>query len=100
MGSEGITPHIHNFRTVRSKVVSFTPRPLYLRGKSPRYPLDRRRGGGKSRSAHCGGQQDLLSLPEIETQFLGHATSKLVAIPTELYRLHLKYNGNYRYHLL
>jgi hypothetical protein len=26
-------------------MVSFTPRPLYPRGKSPRYPLDRRRGG-------------------------------------------------------
>jgi hypothetical protein len=26
-------------------VVSFTPLPLYPRGKSPRYPLDRRLGG-------------------------------------------------------
>jgi len=29
-------------------VVSFTPRPLYRRGKSPRYPLDRRLGGPQS----------------------------------------------------
>jgi hypothetical protein len=28
-------------------VVSFTPRPLYLQRKSPRYPLDRRLGGRK-----------------------------------------------------
>jgi hypothetical protein len=29
-------------------VVSFTPMPLYLRGKSPRYPLDRGLGGSQS----------------------------------------------------
>jgi hypothetical protein len=28
--------------------VSFTPLPLYLRGKSPRYPLDRRLGEKKN----------------------------------------------------
>jgi hypothetical protein len=26
-------------------VVTFTTRPLYLRGKSPRYPMERRLGG-------------------------------------------------------
>jgi hypothetical protein len=31
-------------------VVRFTPRPLYPRGKSPRYPLDRGLGGPQSRS--------------------------------------------------
>jgi hypothetical protein len=31
-------------------VVSFTPRPLYTRGKSPRYPLDRRLAGPQRRS--------------------------------------------------
>jgi hypothetical protein len=35
-------------------VVSFTPRPLYPRGKSPRYPLDRRLGGLQSRSGRLG----------------------------------------------
>jgi hypothetical protein len=35
-------------------VVSFTPRPHYPRGKSLRYPLDRRLGGGGSRSGRCG----------------------------------------------
>jgi hypothetical protein len=28
--------------------VSFTPRPLYLQGKSPQYPLDKRLGGPQS----------------------------------------------------
>jgi hypothetical protein len=32
------------------RVVSFTPQPLYPRGKSPRYPLDRRLGGPQSQS--------------------------------------------------
>jgi hypothetical protein len=35
-------------------VVSITPRPLYLQGKCPRYPLDRILGGPKSRSGRCG----------------------------------------------
>jgi hypothetical protein len=34
--------------------VSFTPRQLYPRGKSPRFPLDRRLGGLQSRSARGG----------------------------------------------
>jgi hypothetical protein len=33
-------------------VVSFTPRPLYPRGKSPRYLFDRRLGGPRSRSQY------------------------------------------------
>jgi hypothetical protein len=37
-------------------VVSFTPRPLFLQGKSPWYPLDRRLGGPQSRSG-CGGEE-------------------------------------------
>jgi hypothetical protein len=32
---------------------NFTSRPLYLRGKSPRCPLDRRLGGPQSRSGRC-----------------------------------------------
>jgi hypothetical protein len=33
-------------------VVSFTPWPLYLRGKIPQYPLDRRLGGPQSQSGY------------------------------------------------
>jgi len=37
-------------------------RPLYIRGKSPRYPLDRRSGGAKSRSGR-GGEEKNIFIP-------------------------------------
>jgi hypothetical protein len=40
-------------------VVSFTPLPLYSRGKSPRYPLDRRLGAPQSRSEERGEEKIL-----------------------------------------
>jgi hypothetical protein len=40
-------------------VVSFTPLPLYSRGKNPRYPLDRRLGGPQSRSGRLGEEKIL-----------------------------------------
>jgi hypothetical protein len=40
-------------------VVNFTPRPHYPRGKSPRYPLDRRLGGPQSRSGRFGEEKIL-----------------------------------------
>jgi hypothetical protein len=40
-------------------VVSFTPRPLYPRGKSPRYPLVRKLGGPQSRSG-ISGEENIL----------------------------------------
>jgi hypothetical protein len=39
-------------------VVSFTRRPLYPRGKSPRYSLDRRLGGPQSRSERYGEEKN------------------------------------------
>jgi hypothetical protein len=38
------------------------PLPFYLRGNSPRYPLDRRLGGPQSRFGRCGEEQNLLPL--------------------------------------
>jgi hypothetical protein len=35
-------------------VLSFTPLLLYPRGRSPRYPLDRRLGGPQNQYGHCG----------------------------------------------
>jgi hypothetical protein len=46
--------------------VSFAPRPLYLQGKSLRYPLDRRLGGPQNRSGHGGEEKNSQSLPGIE----------------------------------
>jgi hypothetical protein len=47
-------------------MVSFMPLPLYLRGKSPRYPLDRRLGGPQSRSVRRG-EEKILDLIETLT---------------------------------
>jgi hypothetical protein len=44
-GSGAIAPRLHDLGTRWRGVVSFTPRPLYPQGKSPRNPLDRRLGG-------------------------------------------------------
>jgi hypothetical protein len=40
MGNRGTAPRIHKLG--RRRIVSFTPRPTYSLGKSPRYALDRR----------------------------------------------------------
>jgi hypothetical protein len=47
-------------------VVSFTPRPLHSRGKSPRYLLDRRLGGPQSRSG-LRGEEKILDPDETRT---------------------------------
>jgi hypothetical protein len=54
--------------TIRDLGSSFTPWPLYLRGKSPWYPLDRRFGRPQSRSGRCGVEKTVLPLPGIEPQ--------------------------------
>jgi hypothetical protein len=62
-GSRGIAPRILNLGPRWRRVVSFTPRPLYPQGKSPRYPLDRRLGGPQSRSGHGGEEKNSQPLP-------------------------------------
>jgi hypothetical protein len=49
-GSGGIAPRILILGIRWSWAVSFTSRSLYLQGKSPWYPLDRRLGGPQNRS--------------------------------------------------
>jgi hypothetical protein len=68
-------------------LVSFTPRPLYPRGKSPRYPLDMRFGEPQSQSGRSGEENNLLILLAIELRFLDRPASSLVVISTELSRL-------------
>jgi hypothetical protein len=53
-GSRGKAPHSLDLGTRQRSVVSFTFRPLYLQGKSPWYPLDRRLGGPQNWSGHGG----------------------------------------------
>jgi hypothetical protein len=52
------------------RVVSFKPRPLYPRGKSPGNTLDRRLGEPQSRSGRCGEEKNTMVLPGIEPRFL------------------------------
>jgi hypothetical protein len=68
-------------------MVSYTARTPYCRGKSPRYPLDRRLIGPQSRYGRCGVEKNLLPLTEIK-----HRTSSpwTVSIRTELSRLFTK----------
>jgi hypothetical protein len=47
-------------------MVSFTPQPLYLQGKSPWCPLDRRLGGPQSLSGHGGEEKNSQPPPGIE----------------------------------
>jgi hypothetical protein len=49
-------------------VVTFTTRPLYLQGKSPRHLLARRLGGPQSQSGCCAVKKNPLLLPRIEPQ--------------------------------
>jgi hypothetical protein len=63
-------------------VVSFTPRPLYSQGKSPRYPLDRRLGGPQSRSGRGGEEKN--SQPPPREPNSSHLIYSLVTILTEL----------------
>jgi hypothetical protein len=58
-------------------VVSFKPRPLYPRGKSPGYPLDRRLGGPHNRSERRG-EEKILAPTGTRTP----TSPKPVAIPT------------------
>jgi hypothetical protein len=65
-------------------VVSFTPRQLYPREKSPRFPLDRRLGGSQKRSGCCG--EGKKSFPYWDSNSDPSAIQP-VAILTELSRL-------------
>jgi hypothetical protein len=54
----GVAPRILDLGTRWKWVVSFAARPLYTRGKSPWYPLDRSLGGPQSRSGRGGEEKN------------------------------------------
>jgi hypothetical protein len=65
----GVEVYLHSFFDLGTRwrwVVSFTPRPLYLQGKSPRYPLDRRLGVLQGRSGRYGEEKNSQPPPGIE----------------------------------
>jgi hypothetical protein len=65
-GNGCIAPCILYLGTRWRWVVSFTPRPLYPKGKSLSYPLDRRLGGPQSRSGRGGEEKNSQPLPGLE----------------------------------
>jgi hypothetical protein len=67
-------------------VVSFTLQPLYPRGKSPQYPLDRRLGGPQTWSGQRG-EEKILPLLGLKLRSLGRPTRS-----QSLYRL--RYPGS------
>jgi hypothetical protein len=79
-------PHLPDLGTSWRWVVSFTPRPLYLRGKSPRYPLDRRLGGYQNLSERRG-EERIPDFNGTRTPTVRSSSPQPVAIPTELSRL-------------
>jgi hypothetical protein len=62
--------YILDLGTSWTRVVSFTPRPLYPLGKSPCYPLDRRLGGPQNDLKDVK-KRKFLTLPGLELRPLG-----------------------------
>jgi hypothetical protein len=83
-GSGGIAPRILDFVTRRRGVVSFTPRPLYLQGKSPCYPLNRRLIGLHNPSGRDGEEKNSHPLPGLEPPIIQRVAQRHT---TELSRL-------------
>jgi hypothetical protein len=82
-GSGGIAPGIVDLGTRWRSVVSFTLRPLYLQGKSPWYPLDRRLGGSQSRPGHGGEEKNSQPLLGLEPSIIQPVAHRYI---TELSR--------------
>jgi hypothetical protein len=72
--SGGIAPRILDLGNRKKRVVSITVRPLYPQGKSPCYPLDRKRRRPQSRSANGGEEKNSHPLPELEVNVQNPST--------------------------
>jgi hypothetical protein len=75
-------------------VASFTPRLLYLEGKSPWHPLDRRLGGTQIRFG-CGGEEkNSQPLPGLEPPIIQPVAERYTTELSRLldvYKLYLKF---------
>jgi hypothetical protein len=87
--SRCIDPHFLDLGASWRWVVSFTSWPLYPRGKSCQYPLDRRLGVAQSWSGRHG-EEEIFDLPGLKLWPLGRPASS-----QSLYRL--CYPGLYEY---
>jgi hypothetical protein len=76
-------------------VVSFMPRPLYLQGKSPRYPSDRRLGGPQSRSGRGGEEKTSYPLTGLELPVIQPVAQRYT---TELTRPHEEFSSLHFFH--
>ena len=86
-GSWSIAQFIHTFGTKLRRVVSLAQRPLYPRRSSHRYLLSRELEGSQRQSGCFGEQINLLSLAEMDLQFLCRPAINPVTTVTELSRL-------------
>jgi hypothetical protein len=77
MGSGGATPGILNLDTGWKCMAIFMVRLLFLSGRNPLHPLERRVGGSKSRCGHGGGKK-YLPPQVIEPPFFCHPAGSLV----------------------
>jgi hypothetical protein len=57
----------------------FSPRQLYLQGKSPWYTLNMRIGGPQSRSGHGGEEKNSQPMPEQEPPIINPAAQRYTA---------------------
>jgi hypothetical protein len=77
---------ILDFDTRWRWVASFPPRPLYSRGKSPRYHLDRRLDGPQSRSERCGVEKH--HLPRNRTPAVQAVARHYIGSPSDAHYIH------------
>jgi len=59
--SGGIAPRILDLGSRWRRAVNFTPRTLYLQGRRPWYPLDKRLGRPQNRSGHSSADVNLVA---------------------------------------
>jgi hypothetical protein len=79
LGSGGRAPRILNLGTRRRWVVSFTPRSLYLQGKSPWYPVHGRLGGPQTQSERGGEEKNSQPLMDLELPIIQPVAQRYTA---------------------
>jgi hypothetical protein len=90
-GSGCIAPRIFNLGISWRWIVSFTPRPLYPRDKSSRFPLDRRLGGPQRLSGCAGEEKNSHHYPT------GNWTPVVQPVAKSLYWLSYSGSSYFRY---